>query len=299
MKTLNLAIAILLLTLAACTTDDKDDNNAVESQANSTPILGVLNGEEDLLATVNGSPIGRDDLAVYTSRTIGSSYAGLTDNKIEERILQSLVASRAIAQAQLKLMANDDINLLEKRVAQFREELLVKRYLLDNADPHSISDAEIKHYYEQNIAEFNGQQEHRYELLTVPKLDYKKAPKAAMDLLSHAKTESEWAAYVLSDEVTQNAGPKLQHNILNTIGSDNLSQVETAVTALAVGKMSRIILENGSPYIVRLLDIKQKPAKTLVQARAEISKRLLPASIKKSVKSISEQVLAESTVIYP
>lgn len=299
MKTLNLAIAILLLTLAACTTDDKDDNNAVESQANSTPTLGVLNGEEDLLATVNGSPIGRDDLAVYTSRTIGSSYAGLTDNKIEERILQSLVASRAIAQAQLKLMANDDINLLEKRVAQFREELLVKRYLLDNADPHSISDAEIKRYYEKNLAEFNGQQERRYELLTVPKLDYKKAPKAAMDLLSHAKTESEWAAYVLSDEATQNAGPKLQHNILNTIGSDNLSQVETAVTALAVGKMSRIILENGSPYIVRLLDIKQKPAKTLVQARAEISKRLLPASIKKSVKSISEQVLAESTVIYP
>lgn len=299
MKSVHVALSILLLVLAACSTDNKDDSTAFEVDTNSALILGVLNSDEDLLVTVNGSPIGTDDLAVYTSRTIGSSYAAMTDSTIEQRILQSLVASRAIAQAQLKLMPGNDINLLEKRVAQFREELLVKRYLLDNADPHSISDAEIKRYYEKNLAEFNGQQERRYELLTVPKLDYRKAPKAAMDLLSHAKTESEWGVYVLSDEAIQNAGLKLQHNILNTIGSDNLSQVETAVTGLAVGKMSRIILENGSPYIVRLLDIKQKPAKTLAQARAEISKRLLPASIKKSVKSISEQVLAESTVIYP
>ncbi|CAG0887846.1 unnamed protein product [Cyprideis torosa] len=291
----------MLLTLGACSKNDTPTPPAEPAPAAPEVTMGWLDPNEELLATVNGSVIGSDDLSVYMARTIGSDYRAVSDPQIEQRVLESLVASRAIALTELAQMPLEERLLLEKRVAQFREELLVKRYLLENAKPNTISNEDIKQYYDNNPQEFAGREERRYELLTISPQDYKKDSELAIDLISRGKTSHNWSELANQEAAssTQGSTVKLQHNTLTLTLDDkpSLSAIDKVVASLTIGEMSRVVFEAGAPYIVRLLDIKQEPAKSLEQARSEISKRLLPASIKKSVKAINRTTYSKGTAI--
>ena len=92
-----------------------------------------------MLATVNGSRIGELDLDINLVRTLGDAYPQFADTGAQEQVLQSMIASRAIAMKRLASLSTDEQVLLEKRVAQFREELLVKQYLVDNGNPQSVN----------------------------------------------------------------------------------------------------------------------------------------------------------------
>lgn len=286
-----LIVCASLLGLTACSKVETVETVTAEKQQIS---LDTVRPGELGLASVNGSVIGSEDLSVYIARTIGSDYSGFTDANLEKNVLQSFIASRAIAQKSLQSMSDDERVTLEKRVAQFREELLVKRYLLENVTPEAISNEDIRAYYDNNQDEFSGKKERLYEFLTVSPEQYTSDPAAAMALIASAKTESDWAK--LTAKGNQSDSVILLRNTQSFVGGGSGSAIEKAVLGLAPTKLSKVVFENGSPYIAKLLRIEKLPAKSFEEARTEISRRLLPAHIKETVKKISAEVLASAEV---
>ncbi len=290
----HLLLSLSLLGLTACSKVDTTETAKIEAAEQQQISLDTMRPGEVGLASVNGSVIGSEDLSVYIARTIGSDYSAFTDANLEKNVLQSFIASRAIAQKSLQNMSDDERVMLEKHVAQFREELLVKRYLLENVTPDAISNEDIRAYYEQNIGEFSGEEERLYEFLTVSPEQYKADPAAAMALIASAKTESDWAK--LSAEKNKTSGISLLRNTQSFTGDGSGSAIEKAVLGLAPMKLSKVVFENGAPYIAKLLKVEKTPAKSFDEARAEISRKLLPARIKEAVKKVSAEVLATAEV---
>lgn len=287
-----LALTLVALLLASCA-----DNNTSEisRDPNAKPSLSTAGSDEAVIAKVNGSAITQADLDVYLARTLGTGSDMMLDDNVQSRVLESLVSSRAIAQQSLAEMSADDVGMLEKRVAQFREELLVKRYLLEHAEANTVSAEQIKAYYEENQSEFSGSREVRYEFLTVAKSEYDKDPGKVVERLSLAKNAPDWQSLILSDADGMTG---VMRNVLALDEQAASTALEKAVVELREGQTSRIIMQSGSAYIARVVSVTEKPGLSLENARHSIARKLLPLSVKQSVRDISAAVLKDSKVEY-
>lgn len=291
-----------ILMVAGCNKSTQVEEPDSEPVVQESSLLDLVQPDETVLATVNGTRIGEQDLSVNMVRTLGDSYFQLVDSSVEDKILQSMIASRAIAAEALSLMDDDEKIALEKRVALFREELLVKDYLLNNADPHTITSEKIEAYYTENPDEFQGHEERLYELVTVSTASYKQNAKVALDTLQLAKNHDDWRDLSAQLRREQHAiGLSHSYQTLQPENSEKStakpSALNSAVAQLQVGDMSRVIIQDGAPYLVRLLEVKKGEAIPLSQARATIKRKLLPASVRQSVREISDTVLAKSEVV--
>ena len=258
--------------------------------------LEFVQPDEQVLATVNGSRIGEEDLAINMARTLGDSYAQLMDSDVENKVLESMIASRAIALRSLDEMEDFDKVSLEKRVMQFREELLVKAYLLDHAEPDVVSQENIRTYYENNPEEFAGQKERLYEIVTVSRADYQRNSQAALQAVSLAKTYDDWQQ-LARDSLADDSLVTVAHSFQTQVGKNAKSAIDKVVIEMSEGEMSKVLIDNGAPYLIRLREVTQTQPIPIEQARADIKRKLLPASIRKSVKSVSNTVLETTDVV--
>ena len=284
-----LSVALLLAACAERPTPARPPASVVDR------LDQVIDGEP-VLAMVDGSRIGELDLTINLERTLGDAYAQLADAGVEEKVLESMIASRAIALRSLADMGEEDRAALEKRVAQFREELLVKQYLVDHADPHTVTTTQIEDYYAKNTEEFAGDVERLYEIVTVTPAAYERDPAQGIRVVSRGKTSDDWRA-LARESVDGPATERLAHSYRTLVGDEHEGAIEQAVLGLEVGRMSRLVFSGGAPYLVRLLEETRHDPIPLEQARAAIKRKLLPASVRRSVREISEQVLDDSDVV--
>ena len=299
-RTLKAASLTVLIACAATACAPSADKPIVEpalgAASMDVSVLDTVIGDELVLATVGGSRIGEDDLTVNMIRTLGDSYSQLHQTDIKDTMLQSMIASRAIAIEAMSTMDEDELASLEKRVAQFREELLVKNYLLDHAEADGITSENISTYYKDHPEEFAGQVERLYEIVTVSQADYKRDRSASLQAVSEAKTHDDWRALSRAS-LRSDSGITVSHSKRTLVGDEAVSEIDSAVLNLQQGQISKVIVADGAPYLVRLLTVTQKEPIPLEQARADIKRKLVPSSIRKSVKAISEEVLKDTTVV--
>ena len=289
-----LVLCLVAVGLSACTRNATDTAPIVAQAQPTTDVLDQVQEDETVLATVNGSRIGELDLTINLVRTLGDAYPQFADAKAQEQVLQSMIASRAIAMKRLASLSTDEQVSLEKRVAQFREELLVKQYLVENGRPQTVNAQQVATYYEDNPEEFTGSTERLYELLTIDPENYSNEPALALQSLNRAKTHDDWR--VLAAESEQEAHPVV-HSFQTLIGDTAQGAIEAAVLKLNEGELSRVVISNSAPYMARLLEVAQQPVIPLIHAKADIHKRLLMATVRESVRTVSDEVVAESDVV--
>lgn len=288
------SVFLISASLYACSRNVSFNQDNAANVQPASDVLDQVQVDETVLASVNGSRIGELDLTLNLLRTLGDSYNQMSDTGVEEQVLQSMIASRAIAIKSLESMSQDEKISLEKRVAQFREELLVKQYLLENAEPEAVTAEQIEAYYNDNPDQFSGKKEWLYELVTVDSAIYKKQTNAALQSLNRAKTHDDWRALASN---TEQQAISVSHSYQTFTGDVPQGAIQEAVVKLNESQMSRIIISDAAPYLVRLLEVSKQPPVPLTQARASIRKKLLPASIKTSVRAISESAVAQSNVV--
>ncbi len=98
----------------------------------ATLLLGACSGkgkpaDDPVLARVNGSAITASELNAAVERSFGAD-AELADTR-RKGVLESLVLSRAIALAREKELDEAGKRAIERKVAAYREEVLVREYL--------------------------------------------------------------------------------------------------------------------------------------------------------------------------
>lgn len=109
--------------------------------------------DSNVIAKVNGTSISQQQLELMKTRLFSRQQPKVNMDKV---IIESLVASRAMSLAMLKDMDAVQKSELDTKVAAYREELLMKRYLQANITPLPVTSEMVKKYYESHPEEFSG-----------------------------------------------------------------------------------------------------------------------------------------------
>lgn len=150
--------------------------------------------EHQVLVTVNGVPVYDYELALARERTLGEQGMLLADASTDRKVLESLVAGRAMALLAEQGMSEQERTALAHQVAAWREEQLVKRYLSEHVVPVPVPQHRVNEYYQRHPELFGGGTRYRYEQLSVATGQDTALRDKAVRWLGQAVGENDWQA---------------------------------------------------------------------------------------------------------
>ncbi len=247
------------------------------------------------LVTVDESPITRAQLELTVERTLGESAPLFANDEVERKILDSLVASRAMALlAERKLDAGERAQL-DLKAQAYREELLVRHYLEQHATPEPVTSEQVADYYQRHPEEFGGGVEKSFEIITSDQELDETQRAELIALLSGAEVQgNDWQKRVAAWRA---AGKPLEYRS-NRIKPELLEQpLRSLVEPTAAGSIAPLYVD-GQMLLVRVTAEERLPARPLSEVSGEIREKLAPQALKQAVKSLSEEATRQVKVQY-
>lgn len=238
----------------------------------------------NILAKVNGEPITEFQLDSAITRTLGDSAALYADQKLYQKMLQSLIVSRSMSLLAEKQLEQEAITLLNEKVRSYREELLVKQYLQANIKVEPVTAEQIKTYYDNNLDEFGADLLKEFEIiLSVGKLQAKDKVNLLKKFES-AKEQADWKKWTaLLFKQSYSVTYKKAESKLSLLSLP----IKKMVATTGVGQVSEVYFGERL-IIVKVINETKLPAKLLSEVSREIRKKLAPVNMKKAVKEISQ-----------
>jgi hypothetical protein len=281
MRSMSTIPVVVLLALAGC----------VSEQASKAR----LPGEDKVLAEVNGTTITQWDVNRVAKDMFGERSKEF-DAETKRKLLESLVNSRAIAQAREKELSPLELAEIDAKAKAYREEMLVQQYLSKHARNEGVKPDLARRYYDENTARFGGGTVRNYELVTAPSAGSDARQRTGtLAALADAGAQRDWTAWA----------QKLNaQGIAVTVrrGQDDDSMLQPKVRQLIaqtkVSEASKPTIIDGVPYVVRVSSETVKPPKPFAEVESEIAKALAPEQIKDAVRQVSTSVLKNAEVAY-
>ncbi len=255
----------------------------------------VLEGDDIILARVNGEPITLYDLEQTIRSTLGASTAGRLDEAGRQKVLESLVASRAIARAQEAQMTAEELAAIDKRTRAYREQLLVKQYLVKQVSPQPVTSEMVREYYRAHPERFGARTIRAYEMLAGRRKLTAAERDSLIQALKAAAEKNDWQQWVKKLKEQSYPIEYRRGRVAEKILHPRLQQL---MQPLKKGQVSQLTFIEGTVYTVRIVDERQIAPRPLNEVSAEIRKALVPVQLKKSVKLASQQVLQTADVVY-
>lgn len=286
--------------LVACGKEQPADNQKVNMQNAEQKIEGAAEtsvpsaSRNRVLAKVNGSEITADQMDIVIEKTLGENALSVMNEEMEQKILDSMVASRAMA-----LLAEQDLNMNEReqldlKVAAYREELLVKDYLMAQTTPKPVTNQMVKDYYAAHPEKFGGAVRKQVDYLEIGKGFGEDKRAVLYKTLGALTATSDW----------QQASKKLEgegfsvNQVSATINPALTDEpLKSLVAKTPIGEVSPVKIDNNI-YILRVNNEEKVPAKPLAEVSADIRKALAPVQLKKAVKEVSDKALEQMQVEY-
>jgi hypothetical protein len=254
-----------------------------------------LTGDDEVLAEVNGTPISKYDVELSIRSNFGATTAAKLGADGREKVLKSLVQSRAIAQAQEKELTDKDRAVLAKKVAAYREEQLVKQYLAKHTPPEPVSGAMIEEYYSENPEKFGAETTRFYEMVASTRSLAAAERDPLLEAMGKPGEQHDWSAWASG---LAGKGHPIQYRKGQVDEKLLHPRLVKMMRTLKKGQASRVSFIEGKAYAVRISAENRTPPKPLEEVRAQIAKSLRPVQLKNAVKKASEQVLEEAKVSY-
>ena len=288
-----LLILSMLASLAACQQQqDTPETDAVEpiNTSAATTAAPPSLPSSDVLATVNGENITEQDVEFMIGRTFSSSDRLFDSQQFREKVLQSLIASKAMRQSITKELSTDEQQELQQKIVAYSEELYVKEYLTQHATPDPVTTAMVTDYYEKNLEQFGGGELKSIEILKANNKITETEREQLLTALPAIRQAIDWQKYAQSATLRLSyLRSKVQPKLLEPA-------LEIAAKKLSQGDASDIIFIDSIPHIIRVVAIDKIPAKPLSAVSASIRKKLAALQLKKAVKKASEFAIANAKV---
>lgn len=281
-------VLIAAITVSACDSGTPKVGAHDASGGTGAPVSPVL-------AEVNGSPITEADVELTLERTFSDVERLNANAGLRQKVLESLVASRAMSQQAESGLAPEEVDRIHRMARAYQEELLVKAYLQEHTEPQPVTTAQVQAYYKKHREQFGAEPLLDFELLKAP-VNLSDAERARVlgavtDIkaaTSWNQKRSEWQSrYGLHYQALNRSSPGLLEAPL----ADALGQ-------LSEGETSNVLYLDGQIHLLRLSRVRQSPPKPLSEVSAEIRRALAPLHLREAVKSVSEKALAESEIRY-
>ena len=281
-----ISLSVIALLLTACDKNtDKQNNNEASLQDNK----GAL------LAEVDGEKIHQQQLDALLVSMFGEYQASLLDEQGRKKALDSMVASKALVKVALQQLGKEEIEQIEFKSQQYRENILVNAYVKQQMTPQPVSNVMIEEYYQTHLENFGQKKLPEYELLTTKavladvsrdkflqafsEVDKAKGLKYIKQQMEKKKFSVEYHKGVLGESV-------LQAKIHNFIKSQKLQ------------KVSNITFIDNKPYIALIISEQTRAAAPLSEVRENIRKTLAMKQVKETVKKLSEEAVKQVNVVY-
>ncbi|WP_165670715.1 peptidyl-prolyl cis-trans isomerase [Metapseudomonas otitidis] len=272
------------LLLAGCRDDDGSDALAqVPVEPSAT------------LVTVDDSPITRAQLELTIERTLGESAPLFANDEVERKILDSLVASRAMARLAERELDAGERAQLDLKAQAYREELLVRHYLEQHATPEPVTSEQVADYYQRHPEDFGGGVEKSFEIIASDQALEEPQRAELIALLSGAEAKGrDWQKQVAAWRA---AGKPLEYRS-NRIKPELLEQpLRGLVETTEAGSIAPLYAD-GQLLLVRVTGEERLPARPLSEVSGEIREKLAPQSLKQAVKRLSEEAMRQVKVQY-
>lgn len=280
------SIALAVLLVASGCSNKEPEEVVTTSSADSSEVV----------ATVNGAPITSNELELAIERTLGANAELFMTDELAKKLLDSLVASKAIAQKSEALLSADDLVLLDLKTKAYREELLVKAYLEQTVTPQPVTAEMVKKYYLDNPNKFGGGSIKQFEYIQV-QIQAKEDAASLLKVFNEITANKNWAQAVNTIKST-NAAWVVAHKSASLNPKDLQEPLKSIVTKTGVGAVAPVDV-NGLVYtLVKVVDEKPLALKPLAEVSGEIRKSLAPLQLKQAVKEISDSALKEAVVVY-
>jgi len=295
MQAKKLLFLFFLIILSACSSDQPAQQQIADKEPAKKATAANLQGEDTILAVVNGSAISRYDLDLAVRKLAGEEAAAMLDAKATKKVLESLVLSRAISQEQQQEMNGQEHAEIDREVAVFKEQLLVRKYLAKHGKPQPVTMEMVQGYYDAHPELFGAGTVREYEMITTLRPLQDNERDELLGKLKDPQDHERWREW--ANELSREGYPvayrqgKESGGVLHPV----LAQ---AIASLSAGQVAKLIFVQETPYLVRVTDERKTPARPLSEVTGTIRKALLPQQLKQVIEQVGREVLAKAAVEY-
>jgi hypothetical protein len=245
------------------------------------------------LARVNDTAITESELKASIERSFGAD-AQLDDGR-RRSVLESLVLSRAIALAREKELDEPGKSALERKVAAYREEVLVRDYLAQHVRPERVTAQQAEVFYREHPERFGAGHVSRYELIATERELAPAERDAVLRALAQAAEHPDWGKWV-----TELRASRLPLALSTGRGNERAlhEQLRRLIAGLSVGQRSSVTFVEGRAYLARVTASEPIAPLPFEQVSSQIKEMLAPEQVKKSLEQARAIVLPKSRVEY-
>lgn len=251
----------------------------------NTPETPVETAIEPAWAVVNGSNLTEAELDYAVDRFFGGQFV---DARAVQKIRESLIASRALAQNAESTLDEDILSEIEIAVQAYREERLIAAYIENTTSPEPVTAQMVEAYYQSHLDEFGAATIKRLVVLEANVGSAKRSQIEVSQALAKLGQSENWESLVLPDYVRTYQ--------LNSAASMPV-KMKAVLQDINVGGKSAQIVDGEKIYLFRVVAEDQVPPKPLSEVSAGIRQRLAATQLSKTVKALSERVVSESDII--
>lgn len=285
-----IVIVSLCLSLSACS-DKKSSNAPDRNEGAKSPQV-----QSPTVVTVEGEAITELDLELAVYRTLGPNSMFQADAKARQKILESIVMSKALALATQRSLSIEERYEIDRQTQAYRDELLAKRYLKSQVNPQPVTNEMVKAYYEANLEKYASPAKLQVEFVQAAPSMTPSQRGQVMAAMSSAQSQNDWPAWV-SGQKAQGLPVTYSQNAFSSKAM--ASDVAQVVRQLDIGESSAVFFINKKPAIARVIKRIPGQATPLAQVTKEIRKTLAPIQLKKAIKAAAAEVMASMTIEYP
>ncbi len=224
--------------------------------------------QDKVLATVDGDTITEKDfMEALNTLPPRLQWAVHNDKNIRIKFLDNLVTKKLILKSAKKAGIKEDSNM-KRKIAEFRDELIMDRYLKDNLGKIQVSDKEAKAYYNKHKEEFTTPEEVRARHILVKKKSQ------AENILKQLKNNGDFAKLAKKysiDKATAQKGGELGFFTRR----DMVKPFSDAAFSLKPGEVSPVVKTPFGYHIIKVEEKKPKKQKSFKEVKQEIKNKLL------------------------
>ncbi len=275
---------LLLLGLAACGQSSETSNaSPTTPQAGNHP-----KGGGEVVATYKGRTLTSNDIAQEFERLPAPSRTYLAAPDRKRQFIENLVMNDLLYEEGRQAGYDKDAEI-DRQVNDLRKRLVVQRVMKQYQTPPTVTDEQVRAYYDQNPALYSTTQIHASHILV-------KDEDTARQILADVKAHPEKFADLAREKSTDTISAK-KGGDLGTFGSGRMvPEFEKVAFALKPGEISDVVKTQYGYHIITVTERKEGEPKPFDQVKEQIRATLRNKGLQEQVQGHFDQLKKDATL---
>jgi peptidyl-prolyl cis-trans isomerase C len=279
------AAALLVLLAAVCAGCRSDEGAAPKTEASKPAAAG---GE--VVATYKDRKLTSEQIAQEFERLPAPSRTYLAAPDRKRQFIENLVMNDLLYEEGQQAGYDKDPEI-DKQVNDLRKRLVVQRVMKQYQTPPTITDEQVRAYYDQNPALYSTTQVHASHILV-------KDEDTARRLLAEVKANPEKFADIAREKSTDAISAKKGGDLGTFATGRMVPEFEKVAFALKPGEISDVVKTQYGYHIIMVSERKEGEAKPFEQVKEQIRATLRNKGLQDQVQGHFDHLKKDANLTF-